>query len=73
MSEPVSKPQTEAKQEAEKPKFLMIHLAIRQDLYVKLWDIVKKRFLVPTRKFSVVVNEALEEYVKRYYQEEEKS
>ncbi|MCS7387171.1 MAG: hypothetical protein NDF55_10680 [archaeon GB-1867-005] len=49
----------------KKPKMKLVHLSIREDLYEKLWQIVKKRFVVPLRKFHIVVNEALEEYIEK--------
>jgi hypothetical protein len=43
-----------------------VHLRIREDLYKRLWEICKKRYVVPVRKFYIVVNEAIEEYLKTH-------
>jgi hypothetical protein len=43
----------------------LVHLSIREDLYLKLWEIVKKRYPIPQRKLTEVVNEALEEYIRK--------
>jgi hypothetical protein len=42
----------------------LVHLAIREDLYLKLWEIVKQRYPIPQRKLGEVVNEALEKFIK---------
>jgi hypothetical protein len=42
----------------------LVHLAIREDLYLKLWEIVKQRYPVPQRRLGEVVNEALERFIK---------
>jgi len=42
-----------------------VHLFIEEDLYEKLWEITKKRWTSPVKKFHIVVNEALREYIER--------
>jgi len=41
-----------------------VHIIVREDLYKALWDYIKKKYDVPIKKFSLVVNEALEEYLR---------
>lgn len=53
----------------QKPKYRSVHVMIREDLYLKLWEIVKRRFAIPHKKFHIVLNEAIEEYVNRHLQE----
>jgi len=43
-----------------------VHLLIEKELYEALWEIVKKRFVVPARKLHIVVNEALREYIEKH-------
>jgi hypothetical protein len=43
-----------------------IHIVIDDDIYVKLWEITKRRYISPVRKFHIVVNEALREYIQRH-------
>mgnify|MGYP000521757930 CR=1 FL=1 len=47
-------------------RYRKTHLYIEEELYYKLWEIVKKRFRVPHKKLYIVVNEALREYVERH-------
>jgi hypothetical protein len=64
---------SEAKPEAQKVKVRLVHLPVREDIYLELWNIVKERFPIPSKKFSIVVNEALEEYVRKHREEKGKS
>jgi len=43
-----------------------VHLRIEREVYEALWEIVKKRFVLPTHKLHIVVNEALKEYVEKH-------
>ena len=45
-------------------KYKRVHIVIREDLYKALWDYIKKKYDIPVKKFSLVVNEALKEYLK---------
>lgn len=42
-----------------------VHLMLEEDVYEGIWDIVKKRYVSPVKKFHVVVNEALREYIEK--------
>jgi len=57
--------QARAPQAPPRAEFKMVHLKMRRDLWEALWRITKERFVCPHKKFHVVVNEALEEYVRR--------
>jgi len=46
-----------------------IHLALTEDTYEKIWTIIKRRYINPTRKFHIVLNEALKEYIERHKEE----
>jgi len=48
--------------EGEKVK---VHVLIERELYEALWEITKRRFVVPLKKFHIVLNEAIREYVER--------
>jgi len=50
-------------------KLKRVHLMIDEELYHKVWEIVKRRFPVPTKKLHIVVNEALREYIERHGEE----
>jgi hypothetical protein len=52
-----------------KPAYKRITFTIEEELYKKLWQIVSKRYLSPTRKFYLIANEALREYVEKHKQE----
>ena len=41
-----------------------VHIIVREDLYKALWNYIKKKYDVPIKKFSLVVNEALEKYLR---------
>jgi len=60
---------TNKSEKPNRPQMRKVHLLMEQELYDKLWDIVKKRFKVPVKKFHIVVNEALREYIERHYEE----
>ena len=64
---------SEGEGKPKKSNFRPVHLFIREDIYTRLWQIVKERYVVPTKKFGIVVNEALEEYVNKYFEGKEKS
>jgi len=53
---------------SEKRKKL-VHISIREDLYLKLWQIVKKRYPIPLKKLNEVINEALNEYIEKHKNE----
>jgi len=46
-----------------------IHLLLSQDVYEKIWEIIKRRYINPSRKFHIVLNEALHEYIERHKEE----
>lgn len=48
-----------------------IHVLVNADVYKKLWIITSKRFDSPARKVHIVINEALKEYVDKYFKEDE--
>jgi len=47
-------------------KYRSVHVLIEEGVYRKVWRIVASRFVNPSRSLSIVVNEALKEYVKRH-------
>jgi len=40
-----------------------VHTLIEKELYEALWEITKQRFTVPIKKFHIVLNEAIREYI----------
>lgn len=50
-------------------EYVRVHLKMRKDLYSKLWEICKRRYEVPVKKFYIVVNEVLEAGLKREEEE----
>jgi len=46
-----------------------IHILLEDDVYEGIWEIVKRRFTSPTRKFHIIVNEALREYLQKHREE----
>ncbi|MCR8433886.1 MAG: hypothetical protein NDP24_06625 [Crenarchaeota archaeon] len=55
--------------EKEKVEKVKVNLFIEREIYEALWKIVKARYVSPSRKLTVVVNEALREYVERHREE----
>jgi len=43
----------------EKPKYRLVHVKIEEELYQKLWKLAIKRYVIPTKKLHLVLNEAL--------------
>jgi len=56
--------------EEKKPSYRKVHLLMEDEVFKKIWDIVKRRYVSPIRKFHLVVNEALKEYIERHEKEE---
>jgi metal-responsive CopG/Arc/MetJ family transcriptional regulator len=56
-------------EEKEKKEVIITNITIEKDLYEKLWEIVKKRYVSPARKFHIIVNEAFREYIERHKDE----
>jgi hypothetical protein len=54
---------SEAPSPTPSPRYRSVHLPIREDLYLRLWKLVKDKYDIPTRKFHLVLNEALEKYL----------
>lgn len=46
-----------------------VHLILEEEVYEGIWAIVKKRYVSPIRKFHLVINEALKEYIERHKDE----
>jgi len=49
----------------ERKKYV-VKATVDFELYRKLWDITKKRYLRPCKKLSTIVREALQEYIERH-------
>jgi len=49
-----------------------VHIILEDDVYEGIWEIVKKRYISPIRKFHIVINEALREYIEKCKEELEK-
>jgi len=52
-----------------KERKIKIHVPIPYDIYVKLWELIKKRYISPTKKLHIVITEALKEYLERHKDE----
>jgi len=46
-----------------------IHILLEDDVYRGIWEIVKRRFTSPTRKYHRTINEALREYMQKHREE----
>jgi len=57
------------KMASEKKEKVKVNLLIDRDVYEALWKIVKARYVSPSRKLTVIVNEALREYIERHKSE----
>ncbi len=55
--------------EREEIKLKKVHINIREDLYFKLWEFIKRKYLIPTKKLHIEISNAIEEYLKRHGKE----
>jgi hypothetical protein len=46
-----------------------IHILIDEEIYAQLWEIVKGRYINPTKKLHIVIDEAFREYIKNHQHE----
>lgn len=46
-----------------------VHIILSDEVYEGIWNIVKKRYVSPIRKFQLVVNEALMEFIEKHKDE----
>jgi hypothetical protein len=46
-----------------------VHLILEDEVYEGIWAIVKTRYVSPIKKFHLVVNEALKEYIRKHKDE----
>jgi len=53
-------------QPEKQPNYRRVHFLIREDLYEALWKITVEKYPFPAKKLHVVINEALQQYVKNY-------
>jgi len=42
------------------------HVLIEEDLYAAIWEYIKKKYEIPTRKFTMVLNQALREFLENH-------
>ena len=50
---------------SEQKEYGKIQVKIDKNLYLKLWEYIKKQYPVPYKKLHVVVNEAIKEYLEK--------
>jgi|GEM_PF-3550975 len=55
--------------EEEGIKLRKVHINIREDLYLKLWEFIKRKYPIPTKKLYIEIANAIEEYLKRHGKE----
>jgi hypothetical protein len=46
-----------------------IHIVVDEDIYAQLWEIAKRRYINPTGKLHIVIDEAFREYIKNHQHE----
>ena len=54
----------------EKRDVVKIHVNIDRDIYDELWEITKREYVVPVKKFHIVVNKILRLGLQKYYETE---
>jgi len=42
---------------------------IREDIYLKLWELIKKKYPIPQKKLAIEISNAIEEYLQRHGKE----
>ena len=55
--------------EGEGIKLRKVHINIREDLYLKLWELIKRKYPVPTKKLHIELANAIEEYLRNHGKE----
>jgi hypothetical protein len=53
----------------QEKEYVKVHVIVERELYRGIWEIVKKRYESPTRKFHIIINEALREYLENHRHE----
>jgi len=43
----------------ERGDYVLVHVKMEKKLYLKLWEVTKNRYPIPTKKLHIVLNEAL--------------
>ena len=56
---------------SEKPEYVKIHIKIEREIYEQLWEITKKEYIVPIKKFHLIVNKILKLGLEKYREQEE--
>lgn len=51
---------------SEEKEYVKIHVKIERDLYEKLWEITKKEYVVPIKKFHLIVNKIIKMGIAKY-------
>jgi ABC-type branched-subunit amino acid transport system substrate-binding protein len=46
-----------------------MHIVVDEDIYAQLWEIAKRRYINPTGKLHIVIDEAFREYIKNHQHE----
>lgn len=57
---------------SEERKYRMVHIKIEEELHNKIWEITKKRYIIPTKKFHIILNEVLRKGIEQIEKEEPK-
>jgi len=55
--------------EVKQRELVKIHINVEKDVYYRLWNYIKRRYIVPYKKLHIVINEALREYLDRHEKE----
>jgi len=56
----------EKTQSEKQSMYRRVHFLIREDLYENLWKITVDKYSFPAKKLHLIINEALEQYIKNY-------
>jgi len=43
----------------ERGDYVLVHVKMEKELYLKLWEVAKNRYSIPTKKLHIILNEAL--------------
>lgn len=57
---------------SKEKEYVKIHVKVERELYEKIWDITRREYIVPIKKFHIILNKILRLGIERYEEEEDR-
>lgn len=51
---------------SKEKEYVKIHVKVERELYEKIWDITRREYIVPIKKFHIILNKILRLGIERY-------